>query len=260
MIKRICLIDGDVLKYSCGFSVEKTDESTGIIYTEPLQNAIWNIKSIINKCILNVSELEKYNTDYKVYLTDSSKEPNFRVIIDSNYKANRKGLRKPIYFEKLHNYLVQNGALETSGQEADDSITIDHTFLRNKGELEPVICSIDKDFNTVPGVHYNWRKNSLYNLTELEAMRNFYLQILTGDRADNIPRIKKGWRSKPTKLLLDKVYSEKEMLDIIEKECHNVFKDDISFYRWPRQWITTQGQLVYLRRKPNEMWSIKDEQ
>jgi 5'-3' exonuclease len=53
-----------------------------------------------------------------------------------------------------------------------------------------VICSIDKDLDTVPGHHFRWQTHNKdeehYFLDEKQAMLNYWQQVLTGDNADNI--------------------------------------------------------------------------
>jgi 5'-3' exonuclease len=40
------------------------------------------------------------------------------------------------------------------------------------------------------GWHYNFIRNDKYLIDEYEAMQNFYKQLLTGDRVDNIIGLK----------------------------------------------------------------------
>jgi DNA polymerase-1 len=48
-----------------------------------------------------------------------------------------------------------------------------------------VIASTDKDMLTLPGLHL--RNGELLEVSRLEADRNFYRQVLTGDTSDNYP-------------------------------------------------------------------------
>lgn len=53
---------------------------------------------------------------------------------------------------------------------------------------ETCILTIDKDLDMIPGWHYNWVKDSKYNVDASNATYNFYHQILVGDKGtDNIP-------------------------------------------------------------------------
>lgn len=77
------------------------------------------------------------------------------------------------------------GAITEKGLEADDLIGIAMTDSPNG-----IICSIDKDLNNIPGLHYNFRTKEKYFVLEEEAFVNFYRQCLTGDNIDTVPGIK----------------------------------------------------------------------
>lgn len=54
-----------------------------------------------------------------------------------------------------------------------------------------VICTKDKDLDMISGLHYNWTKDKEpYEVSEQQALKAFYSQLLTGDRVDNIQGIK----------------------------------------------------------------------
>ena len=58
-------------------------------------------------------------------------------------------------------------------------------WLRNYRDTS-IIVSIDKDFDQVPGWHYNFVKGEKYYVDDDQGFYNFCAQLLTGDRADNI--------------------------------------------------------------------------
>jgi imidazole glycerol phosphate synthase subunit HisF len=59
------------------------------------------------------------------------------------------------------------------GQEADDAIAIAATEYGD----ECIMASIDKDFDQVPGWHFNFVKNERYYITEEQGRLNFYTQF-----------------------------------------------------------------------------------
>lgn len=242
----------DPITYRCGFAVEKRDKETGILKVEPIQNAYYNLNSMMKK-IFKVTQAEKYEG----YLTSSDKS-NFRFEIYPDYKSNRKDARKPIYYTELRDYMVKNyGARVISGEEADDKCSIRQIELNTRfvpEDTNSIVCSFDKDFNNIPGWHYNYVKDEMYFLTELEALRNFYLQILTGDTSDGVPRIKKGWLKKKTEQKLYSCLNEKEMLAAVKDVCYNVLKSEYIHVTDIDKILLQRGQLVWLRRKENEMW------
>lgn len=253
----MCIIDADPLIYRCGFSVEKTNKETDIIEIEPIQNAYYNINNMIKKTLKATGA-----KDYTLILTAKKDKTNFRYDIFPLYKDNRKEARKPIYYSQLREYLQKTWkAYVVSGQEADDECSILHCKYNNLGfentVLNSVVCSFDKDFNNIPGWHYNYIKDELYYLTEIEALRNFYLQILTGDTSDGIPRIKKGWRQKEAEEAISEAKTEKEMFDIVYKVIYNVLKEDENnqdLEVLAKDTVLSRGRLVWLRRQQNEMW------
>ena len=124
-------------------------------------------------------------------------------------------------------------------QEADDAIGIRAYSL---GENDYIICSIDKDLDNLRGHHYNFVKNERYYITESQAIKNFYRQLLTGDRTDNIPGLAGIGPKKAEKILKD-CNTEEELYKAVLK----AYKDDVDY-------LTEQGQLLWIRRKENELW------
>lgn len=80
------------------------------------------------------------------------------------------------------------------GMEADDVVAINHFHLwkktgNKKGAKDTLIIGEDKDFNNVPGWHYNPYKDKLFFVTTGDAVVHFYRQLISGDQADNIQGI-----------------------------------------------------------------------
>ncbi len=245
------LIDLDILTYRCGFAIETKNKETGEIEVEPVHHAYYNINSTMDW----IFERTKADS-YTGYLTASGRG-NFRFNVFPDYKANRKDARKPFYYNEIREYLIKKyEAVIVEGQEADDSISIEQ-YKRNSLGFDydirnSIIVSIDKDFNNVPGWHLNYVKDEIYYVTEIEALRNFYLQILTGDTADGIPRIKKGWREKEAKAALEKATTEEEMYKIVLKEIK------LNTNEWKHQaddLLVQRARLVHLRSFEGEMWT-----
>jgi hypothetical protein len=249
------IVDGDPLIYRCGFAVEKFNKELDILEVEPVSHAYYNINSMMKKIMKNA-------TNQQIYLTAPGRS-NFRFEIFPQYKANRIDVRKPVYYHELRAYLIKRyGAIVVEGEEADDRCSIEHCKLNNLGwdkEIyNSVVCSFDKDFNNIPGWHLNYVKDELYYVDELQALRNFYLQILTGDTSDGIPRIKKGWRQKESEEILKNCNIEQDMLEWVYAEMIRVLEpltpEDFNFISSE---LIKRGQLVWLRREINELWTPK---
>lgn len=220
-LPKVALIDADVIVYRVAFASEEEEEELCLARAKDL--------------IFEIVYTELNCDDYKAYITGHG---NFREVVATTapYKGNRKDFQRPKHYDALRAYLQRLGAELVEGQEADDAIAI-------KAQEGPYwIVSIDKDFDQVPGWHYNFVKKEKYYITEEEGLRNFYTQILTGDRVDNIIGIKGIGPVKAEKILKD-CTTEREYYDA----CVKAYDGDIAR-------VTENGVLLWLRRYPNQLW------
>jgi DNA polymerase-1 len=127
----------------------------------------------------------------------------------------------------------------TEGIEADDAVGIAAYAL---DEDESIMVHIDKDLNQFRGHHYNYRKKEKYYVSEFAGWHSFYLQILTGDRVDNIQGLKGIGPAKGTKMLKDCTTVE-ELYDAVLKA-----------YDGDTARVLENGQLLYLQRKEGDVW------
>lgn len=219
------LIDGDILVYRVGFSTNEPDEE---------KFALSRMGNFVDRLI----RLEGIET-YEGYLTGKN---NYRseIATEQAYKGNRKDARKPVHYDSLREYLISKwGFTVVNGQEADDAMGIKAYELP---EDSSCIMTIDKDLDMIRGWHYNFVKEDLYYVTEKEAIKNFYIQILTGDRVDNIPGIK-GIGPVKAKKILENCTTEKSLFKAVsEKYDHDIDK------------LTERGRLLWIRRKEKQLW------
>jgi hypothetical protein len=162
-------IDGDQLMYAVGFSSEG----------EPLSYCLNTVKQTLNKIQRDCGAEHR-----DVWIKGAN---NFResVSVSRTYKANRTASKKPKYLKEIHDYLVEyQGAQEAHGMEADDMLSV--LLFRNQKDC--ILYSQDKDLLNTPGWHMNPHKDPpIFDVTEEEAGRHFWYQMLAGDRVDNIP-------------------------------------------------------------------------
>ena len=177
------LIDGDIVAYKAATVTEEAinwgdQDGFGDIWT--LHSDPEDGKELIEK------EISYYVKDLNadkvvVALTDKD---NFRKSISDSYKSNRKSTRKPLCLPALRKFLFDE--YETwmrPGLEADDVIGILMTSKKIiKGDK--ISVSIDKDFKTIPGKHYNMNSKEIYEVDEAEANYWHLHQTLTGDKTD----------------------------------------------------------------------------
>ncbi len=248
---------------------------------EPVHHAYYNVNNIVRKCL----ELSGFDDNSRLhgYLTIGGKD-NFRFDIYKYYKENRvkcldkcgglhpyeckeKGHNvtgsRPVYYAEIREFILRKwAATMVYGQEADDAMSIKQYELNSRNfeetEHESIIWSIDKDLKNTPGWHGNIVTGEIVFVTPLQALQNFYLQILTGDVSDGIPRIKKGWRKADTEVAIRKATTEKEILAIVQDVVYNLLYKDNTLENVFKieQEITWRGQLVHMRTKENEFWSI----
>lgn len=175
MAKLRGLIDGDIVVYRCGFVVKEED---------PVEFAYQAVNTTFEGKLLKFPEMDE-TVKPTVYL---SGKDNFREKVATllPYKGNRDPLHKPKYYSEIRTYLKDAyDARVIDGHEADDEIGCEQ-WANGKTTC---IVSVDKDLDMIPGYHYNWVRDHFYYVSLDEANYNFYLQMLIGDRVDNIPGI-----------------------------------------------------------------------
>lgn len=218
------LIDADSLVYAIGFSSKDIEE--------PL--AKWRLDEAINNIL---KDLEA--KDYEGWITGKG---NYRndIAVTAPYKGQRKA-EKPEHYTALREHMLKRWKFHmTEGIEADDAVGIAAYAVP---EDEVIMVHIDKDLNQLRGWHYNYRTKETYHVTEFEGLKSFYTQILTGDRIDNIIGIK-GVGAVKAERILKECKDEKEMyLAVLEA------------YEKNEERVLENGQLLWLQRKPNEVWT-----
>lgn len=217
------LIDGDSIVYRIAFAAKD----------DPPNKAKATMQEYIVDSILMVLD------DVKEYHIWISGDTNFRneIAVTKPYKGNRDGMVRPDHWAYLREAMIKEWeATVTEGEEADDAIAIEATQHGNS-----IICSIDKDFLQVPGEHFNYVKGIRFRVEPLEGLRNFYTQILTGDRVDNVEGVYGIGPVKAAKLLAN-CTTEQEMYQVCLKAFGNVER------------VHENGKLLWLRRFSGQLW------
>ena len=222
---KTALFDCDIVVYRVGFASEDVEETF----------ALARAKELIYETVF--FELECDN--FELYITGKG---NFRneLAVTAPYKGNRKDMKKPRHYDALRAFIVDMGGKLIEGMEADDAISIEATRMGD----ECVVVSIDKDLDQIAGLHYNFVKKELYEISEEEGLKNFYKQILTGDRVDNIMGIKGCGPVKAGKLI-DPCKSEQEMFDVCVKAYNDDGQNGV-------ERVTENAHLLWLLRHLNQ--------
>lgn len=223
------LIDADIICYRVAWTTEQEEE--GI--------ARWRASELVQRILSDTGA-----DDYQLFISGPT-EDGFRYSIYPAYKQNRKQ-PKPRHYELLRNYLVEewNSHL-TAEQEADDALGIEH----QKDPYNSILCSIDKDFKQLPGHHYNFVKQEIFTISEKEALKNFYLQLLIGDVIDNIPGL---WRVGPVRAanILHRCETEDELFEKTLEAYKKQGKTELD--------LILSGILLKIRTKPEELWTFPE--
>lgn len=169
------LIDADIVAFRAAAKVQ--DKFDGELVAD-YRVAIREAEHIIEQW----TKFVKPNTIFLCFSCETRQY--FRKDIYPEYKANRSGLEKPPALAAVTDYLKDKyKTIEYKGLEADDVMGICASDPRF---YNPVIVSIDKDMQTVPGKYINPDKmrRAVKNNPALADLMMFQ-QALTGDSTDN---------------------------------------------------------------------------
>lgn len=220
------IVDADVFVYRIGFASEDVDEKIA--------------RARLVEWFTDIVYINCKADDYKAYITGKSNYRN-EVAVTVPYKGNRKDMKKPKHYDYLRDVLVKRlGAEMTDGIEADDAVAI-----ASAQDPSAIIVHVDKDLDQLPGKHYNPNKDLHYEVSEIEGLRNFYKQMLIGDRTDNIEGVPKIGPVKAGKWLNDK-QTEQEMLSQVWELYQEAGMS--------QERLIENGQLLWLQRTPGQMW------
>lgn len=233
----IALIDGDIIKYSVGFASDSGGK------TEPVEYALHSVKQLLGS-IQTATKAESL----EIYLTGTD---NYRekVAVTMPYKGNRDRTKKPRWYKEIHDYLVlRKGATVVNGREADDAMGCAQMALSGKNNPQTVICTLDKDLDMIPGLHYNWRKDKLYDVSMEEADYFFYKQLLMGDRTDNIAGIP-GIGVKKAEKIVNVGMSNTEKFDVVYAEYVKKYGASHGY-----SMLEENANLLWIQREDGVLW------
>jgi DNA polymerase-1 len=180
-LKRVLLIDADIVAYEAASSVEvATHWGDGYWTWHCDENEVRNtVASQIDRAMTTLK-----GDEYKLCLTDSA--GNFRKKLSPTYKGNRASVKKPLVLKAIRQWMIdEHGAFLRPGLEGDDCMGILATWSGLQGEK--VIVSIDKDMKTIPGLFCQDLSKGIIEVPQTEADYWHMFQTLTGDSTDGYP-------------------------------------------------------------------------
>jgi 5'-3' exonuclease len=223
----VALFDADSLVWASSYGVEEDIDLAIEKYNDSFTNIIYDLNEIYD-----ISEVITFNNS----------KGNFRKILDTNYKANRKSSGMPSVLTQLHDYVTQTyNSVSKYSLETDDLVaTYWNNIAKEDGRDTVIIVSIDKDYKQLPALIYNYhyKHRCVYDIEPVEALYNFYEQMIIGDSIDNVNYCKGYGKKYAEKLLKDctshyqftkkvyelftTIYKSKAKLKYIQ--CYNLLK------------------------------------
>ena len=183
----ILLVDADSLIFAACY--KKREHKDG----ERFYTDIEDCKAKFDEQFMSiVNKLEDMYPVERV-ITFSGSKGNFRKLITPVYKANRKVENIPPLLNEMHQFgKDEYDSVWGYGIETDDIVARYWYNLSNEiGRDNVMIVSIDKDYKQFPCLIYNYhyKHKVVLDISEEEALYNFYEQMIVGDTADNIKGI-----------------------------------------------------------------------
>lgn len=235
----IVLIDGDCVGYRAAASCQPTKAKP---YLEPLEAAL-------GRCEESMQRIQKAcgSTKYKVYIGGAD---NFRYGINPEYKANRKDVPRPEWLQQVREMLVvTHKAKICDGIEADDELGIN----QDKEKGTTVIASVDKDLLMIPGNHYSFVKEEHSTVTALKGKQWLYIQLILGDKADNIF----GYDGKARSIAPKFLESDINAILSYDKEA-DMYSHVLDMYQMNGQGkdvMHMNAGCLYIQHKEDDKWS-----
>ena len=287
-------IDADSMIYAAGFAsqrtkhlvvtedgamvaeYEKKSEATAHIADEPSleydsyveAKELFHATDILDglmTAIVDTAGLSRFRT----YLT-GGKQWRVPYSTIQKYKGNRDNFVKPVHYKDLRKHLIdQWQAYVIEFIEADDAVIMD--CYANPGT---VCCSVDKDLRQFAGWHLDPKhlEDGVFEVTEWDGLYNFYTQLLTGDKVDNIKGLsrkkpKRGIGTATAKKILAGCTSGRELFDACLDQYTQRYSEDVQYVDWQgtahvrnaMEMLDENAQLLYLARYDGDKWKVPNE-
>lgn len=252
----LLLIDGDVSCYqACKSRYDRVElDSDGKRKTKefsPEEDSIYLQESWENfKKELKQLQDELFTEDYLMAVKG---ENNFRNLIYDEYKINRHKDPKlaNLFVPILRQMAVREGyAIASEGREADDLLRIWAEQCR-ENNITHIICTIDKDLKCIPGKFYDMKHHKLIEISEMDAKRHYYEQLLKGDTVDHIPGLPGIGKVRAEKMLAH-CQTELEMQEEVLGNYMMFYED-----QW-KDYLLANGKMIHLQRHPDDYFNLED--
>lgn len=199
---------------------------------------------------------QRYGSDLRVFLKGDGTNYRDQVATLHTYKGNRTN-DKPIYLDEVRQYLIENwNAIPVSGKEADDEIALQASW----SSKPYVICSPDKDLDQIPGLHWDYKKQVEYEVSDDEARAFFWTQVLCGDNADNIKgcwQVGMGAAAKIINECLEEDCTDEEIWQTICEQYElSTEKQGCPYVGMPPELVALENaRLVWMQTEERRLWT-----
>ena len=169
------LIDGDLYLYrACAAAEEEINWG----------NDIWSLVSdlkVAKRIFQTTIDEACAHLDTSHFIICLSDRGNFRKELDSQYKGNRKNVRKPVGYSEMVQWVKETYRWYLEPMlEADDIMGI----LGSAPGHSTIVMSDDKDLKSVPCTLWRPVAGEFHVITEAQADMAFLTQALMGDATD----------------------------------------------------------------------------
>lgn len=207
MVRNVSIIDADSIIHIVASSFQVNKETLKFMQLEDggedieaineLYKQGFDVKVVLDRVgsfisdILTVTEADCYLG----YIANEAKSHTFRhdIAVTKPYKGKRPPTSSQVRYWKplMTEYMVKEwGFHRISDIEVDDACTVAHTKFSKDPNYTSTICSPDKDLKQIEGKLYNYSEKEFFHISNQEANRALYTQLLVGDSSDNIPGLK----------------------------------------------------------------------
>lgn len=224
--ERFLLCDADSILWKATLAALKDGEFDGQSYDTSglLNSALCNFSSRVNS-LMDCSGI------HRVYLCMSG-AGNFRKSFMPTYKSHRPP--PPALIGEARSAILREytNVLTWPGLEGDDVVGM-HSDIPGA-----VIWSEDKDLLQLPGIH--WGGGEYFVVTQEEAMRFFYTQVLAGDTTDGYKGCPKIGTSKAHNLTRDVPVEDLWDLTCLTYELHGS-NEAVAYTNAVAAWLLRTG-------------------
>lgn len=180
------IFDADMLLFVSLLECEKAIHWSNDIWTLhcDMREACVYYDNFVTDLTEKVLNHYKYDGDYMLFMCLTDKEhDNFRnVEIFADYKANRKGKRRPVCFNQMREWIRDNYISYMEPHlEADDCAGL----LAHEVKGDYILISGDKDFRSISGKFYDFMRDKYFQTSDEDADKFHLYQTILGDSTDN---------------------------------------------------------------------------